>query len=226
MWDDAVYNLSPRWLEESGLPEQLNREIGPGAWSVFKKLTEAEVEQNLLPDWFLVSRDNLAEWTGLAPEALEKVLDELVARGYLEKRAVAARRETLRLRLPKRLPTPRDKKEIAERLKARGWHLANRHWRYLEPACLRKAERKVLHLYEQLFGAQINDRIASDLVALAATFEYPEIEQAFQEAKKSGARTLKWILGYLRRGAEDERVSKAGRRASRKKSARRASSNR
>ena len=221
MRDDAVYTYSPRWLEESGLPEALNRDLAPGAWSLFKKLTEAEVEQNLLPDWFTVAQEELAEWTGLEPAAVEAILEQLVAAGYLNRRKVTAREAMYRLRFARALPVPRPKEEIAARLKARGWGAARRRWRYLGPPRLRKAERKVLDLYEQLFGARMNDRIAADLVEMAQAFDYPAIEEAFREAKKKGTRTLGWILCRLYQGEDDERIPKTRRRAAKAKPARR-----
>jgi len=221
MRDDAVYTYSPRWVEESGLPEQLNREIGPGAWPVFKKLTEAEIEQNLLPDWFTVSRDDLAEWTGLDATHVESIVERLETSGFLSRRKATARSEMLRLRFARSLPVPRAKDEIAARLKAQGWRVARRHWRYLEPPRFRKAERKVIHLYEQLFGARMNDRIAADLVEIARDFDYPAIEEAFQEAKKNGVKTLGWIIARLYRGEDDERIPKTRRRTARPKPSRR-----
>ena len=211
MRDDAVYTYCPRWLEESGLPQLLRREIGPGAWAVFKKLTEVEVEQNLLPDWFSVSAEALAEWTGVEPRELEAIIERFVAEGYLNRRKVTAREGVFRLRFARSLPVPRSREEIVARLKERGWGAARRRWRYLEPPRLRKAERKVLDLYEQLFGARMNDRIAADLVEMAHTFDYPAIEEAFQEAKKKRARTLGWILCRLYRGEDDERIPKTRR---------------
>jgi len=221
MRDDAVYTYCPRWLEESGLPQLLRREIGPGAWPVFKKLSEIEVEQNLLPDWFSVSADELSEWTGVEPGELEAIIERLVAGGYLNRRQVTAREGMYRLRFARSLPVPRTREDIAARLKERGWSAAKRRWRYLEPPRLRKAERKVLDLYEQLFGARMNDRIAADLVEIAQMFDYPVIEEAFQEAKKKRARTLGWILCRLYRGEDDERIPKTRRRAAKAKHPRR-----
>lgn len=226
MRDDAVYNLSPRWLEESGLPGWLNQNIDPAAWSVFKKLTEVEVEQNLLPDWFLVSAEDLADWTGLEEQRVMDIIQALVDHNYLNKRRVTARSGSLRLRFARNIEVPRCREEIIRRLEAHGWVTNRRYWRYEEPLRLRETEQKVFNLYEQLFGAKMNDRIAAELQEMARSVEYAYIEEVFQEAKKAGIGSLKWIAARLYREEKDERVSKDRRRPRRQKNPRRVASRR
>lgn len=222
MRDDALYTFFPRWLEESGLPELLNREAGPEAWAVFRKLAEVEVEQNLLPEAFTLSRDDLARWTGLSGEQTEKVLERIEELGLIRRKRATSRPDTLRLKFPRALPVPLNQEEIAGRLAERGWQIDPAHWRYLAPPRLKKEERKVIHLYHQLFGARMNDRIAADLVAIARAFQYAEVEKIFQEAKNAKIRSFSWILNRLYQGVGDEGVPKTRRRTQRKKSAQRA----
>lgn len=222
MRDDAVYLYCPRWLEESGLPEVLNRQIAPGAWSVFKRLAEADVEANLLPDWFSIVPADLAAWTGIEMSEVESILQGLEAGGYINRKAVVAGAESCRIRIAPTLPLPLSQEEIQKRLKEHGWRLERLHWRYLEPPRLRKPEKKVLHLYQQYFGmTRMNDRIAADLVEMARTFDYNEIKEAFEEARQREIKTLNWIVCRLYRGMEDdEQIPKSRRGDGRKKSAR------
>jgi hypothetical protein len=226
MHDDAVYIYCPRWLEESGLPAELNNKFGPGAWPVFKKLAELEAEQNLLPDWFSTHLEELSDWTGVSRDEANRLIDELSKTGYFQRRKVSGRTDEVRLKFPRSLPVPRKKEEIDERLKARGFRTARMHWRHLSPPRLRDEERKVLYLYEQLFGLQMNDRIAAMLVEIARTFEYSDIEEAFAEAKKKGAKTLKWIQCRLFEGVKNEELPETGRRRRSQKGSRRPSDHR
>ena len=91
MHSDALYSYSPRWLDESGLPAELNRNIGPGAWEVFRRLTELDVVENLFPDWFSVQLDSLAERSGLALDAVEEHMRQLSKQGYILLREGAGR---------------------------------------------------------------------------------------------------------------------------------------
>ncbi|MFZ2959901.1 MAG: helix-turn-helix domain-containing protein [Candidatus Ozemobacteraceae bacterium] len=68
----------PKWVEYSGLPAQLNREIGPEAWSVFKKLVELDFEKGEREDRkILLDISDLAERVGYSIETVERIISAL-----------------------------------------------------------------------------------------------------------------------------------------------------
>jgi len=69
---------SPKWLEYSGLPKQLNDEIGPEAWPLLKKLVEIDFEKEDEEDRRIrLDADDLAERTGYPVGVVEKILARL-----------------------------------------------------------------------------------------------------------------------------------------------------
>jgi len=74
----------PKWVEYSGLPAQLNREVGPEAWSVFKKLVELDFEKGERDDRkILLDMSDLAERVGYSIETVERIISALRERKFL-----------------------------------------------------------------------------------------------------------------------------------------------
>lgn len=75
---------SPKWLEYSGLPRQLNDEIGPEAWPVFKKLIEIDFEKGDEEARHIsLDLDELSDRVGYDVETVEAVLQALAQRRQL-----------------------------------------------------------------------------------------------------------------------------------------------
>lgn len=75
---------SPKWLEYSGLPRQLNDEIGPQAWPVFKKLIEMDFEKGDEEDRRIAfDPADLSERVGYDRATVDRVLEALERRGHL-----------------------------------------------------------------------------------------------------------------------------------------------
>jgi len=75
---------SPKWIEYSGLPKQLNDEIGPHAWPLLKKLIEIDFEkgddeERRIP----LDTDDLAERTGYSQKIIEETLKNLAGHRLL-----------------------------------------------------------------------------------------------------------------------------------------------
>ncbi|MBF0499294.1 MAG: helix-turn-helix domain-containing protein [Candidatus Riflebacteria bacterium] len=68
----------PKWVEYSGLPAHLNREIGPEAWSVFKKIVELDFEKGEREDRkIFLDEADLPERIGYSVETVERIIAAL-----------------------------------------------------------------------------------------------------------------------------------------------------
>ncbi len=75
---------SPKWLEYSGLPQQLNDEIGPEAWPLLKKLVEIDFEKEDEEDRRIpLDTEDLSERTGYPGRVVEETLERLADRHLL-----------------------------------------------------------------------------------------------------------------------------------------------
>ncbi len=75
---------SPKWLEYSGLPKQLNDEIGPEAWPLLKKLVEIDFEKEDEEDRRIpLDTEDLSERTGYPIGTVEETLEHLADRHLL-----------------------------------------------------------------------------------------------------------------------------------------------
>jgi len=75
---------SPKWLEYSGLPKQLNDDIGPEAWPILKKLIEIDFEKGDEEERHIhLDVNDLAERTGYSPKIVEEMLKNLAAHKLL-----------------------------------------------------------------------------------------------------------------------------------------------
>lgn len=200
---DALYAASPRWLDYSGLPETLEREAGPGAWHVFRRLAEHDCARNLFPDWFVVEPDQLAETTGLTPQAVRSCLERLAEGGWILLGG-SARTEAVETRIVSPLPVARAAEEIRARMKARGFSVKGISFRYLEDQDEKSNWQRVLDLYHNVFGTRMNSRIAEDLRHLAESFEPALLTEAFAAAKAEEKKSLAWIMARLYRGSGDK----------------------
>ncbi len=200
---DALYACSPRWLDFSGLPEQLEREAGAGAWEVFRRLTEAETARNLFPDWFVVEAATLAEITGQSPEAIDERLRALAEGGWMLLDA-ADSSPSRQVKIVSPLPIRLTAEEIRARMAALGFSVKGISLRYLEDEARKSDWQRVLDLYHNVFGTRMNSRIAEDLRHLAEHFEPGLLTEAFGAAKAEEKKSLAWIMARLYRGGDHE----------------------
>ncbi|HNT33959.1 MAG TPA: hypothetical protein PKH07_03065 [bacterium] len=201
MRDDLLYTCSPRWLEESGLPEEIVERVGEAGWSVLKKLFELETEQNFFPDWFLVSREDLHRWTGALSDRIDEVIKCLEQEGYLERKEGVTPGGLEHFRFLEPLLTEEEAERTRERLKARGYtgvtHLT---LRYVDAMPAKDKFRTVRQLYEQVFGLRMNTRIADDLREITERFDLALILSAFEEMRRKPNKSLAGLITALYRG--------------------------
>jgi len=201
MRDDLLYIYSPRWLDESGLPEETVRLVGEGGWSILKKLVELETEQNFFPDWFLVSRQDLARWTGLLPGRIDEIIECLEERGYLERQEGVSPGGLERFRFLQPLLNDDEAKEIRARLKARGYSgVKTLTLRYVDCMPAKEKFKTVRQLYEQVFGLRMNSRIADDLREITERFDLALIINGFEEMCRKPNKSLATLITALYRG--------------------------
>lgn len=201
MRDDLLFTYSPRWLEESAIPNELSEKVGEAGWPVLKKLTELETEQNFFPDWFHASREEVARWTGLSRERVDEALTCLKQEGFIETREGVSRGGLERFRFLEPLLTVEEAKEVREKLKARGFTgTKTLTLRYVEPMPSKSKFKTVRMLYEQVFGLRMNTRIADDLREITERFELPTVVQAFEGMRHKPTKSLGAIITALYRG--------------------------
>jgi len=189
----------PRWIEESGLPEQLSQEAGPEAWNVFRTLLQIESESNLIPGWASVAPEDLARWTGLGRDRVLATLDRLRRHGLIDLRDAA---HVLSFRIRDPLPVPAAEPEIRERLARRVSAPPGMYLRYLTPLDGENRVQRVVHLYQCCFGVSFSPRIAEDLERIAIAYDMGTIVEVFEEAYRRGTKGLSWIKRRLAAGSE------------------------
>lgn len=204
MRNDALYVYSPRWLEESGLPEMLLEKAGPAGWAVLKKLIEIDSERNIFPGYVSVRMDELGRWTGVGEEAARGAIEALIELGLIRWRALPDSAGADEYALQNPLEVPLDDDVIRERLKARGWSVRPLRFRYGGGAELEDAFKYVQNLYHEVFGARMNSGIASDLREIAENFEKYRIREVFEQAKRERVKSLTWVLTRLYRGERQD----------------------
>lgn len=202
---DPQYLLFPKWLEESGLPERLEQELGSGAWTLFKRLVEADVEHNAWPDWFAASPGGLARWTGLPLARTRELIGALVEGGYLKKRVLHVAQDEYRLAVAMPLPGVDRPEAIAARLQARGQDPARALWRYHQAEQREDAFARVQTWYHETFGLALNPAVVQDLAELAQRYAPGLLREAFQAAGLAGAKSLRWVFEYLSKQEGKER---------------------
>lgn len=197
----TLYHSYPRWVEESGLPEQFNQVLGYGGWSLYKKFLELELEQNLLPDWFRVETGDLVRWTGIPNEELARMTQFFLDNEYLLTRGCVLPDEGLNwFKFPFPIPSALSEEEIRSRMKEKGYSPGEFLLRHLTPRDSANPVQQVVDIYQRCFGTRMNSRILSDLQEIAERFPLPMIRETFEAAEKAGTHSLNWILTRLYRG--------------------------
>ena len=207
---DERYLRFPRWLEASGLPQRISEKIGPEGWTLFRRLVEQDLAENLFPDWVDLRVPDFSIASGIPEERLEEIFLALGEEGLLRIRDLADSGHYYQYRLVRPLLVPKSPEEIVETLEA--WGLPNRPelWRYWEKDEEEGATKyeKILRLYEQTCGLKMSGRVVEDLVELAERHPFEHLEEAFDAARKEEITALGWIRKYLKRLAKHERVQK------------------
>ena len=205
---DERYLRFPRWLEASGLPEMINREIDPQGWLVFRRLVEEDMAQNLFPDWVDYSSLDWPSFCGISTQCGDRVFHQLGEKGLIDIRDIGESGEFHQYRIAASLPVPKSPNEMIEALEGLNLPTEPQLWRYWEETKGETKYQKILRLYEKTCGLKISSRIIEDLVELAEQYPMRHLEKGFAAAREEGVTALGWIRKYLKRVRKDERVQK------------------
>lgn len=211
MRNDVLYAYLPRWIVESPIPQILEQQVGPGAWNVYRALVEEETARNVLPDRVSVDVADLVVHTGLEAERVRTLIDRLRAAGFIEAQPAAGDDGyTVTISAPP--PVAIDREALVARLRERQYAVRGVVFRYLDESAIRSTWREALDLYHAVFGAKINAAITDDLRALADVFDRYALREAFQEARRQGAKSLAWVATWLHRRADRDYIPHVARR--------------
>lgn len=192
---DPLWIQFPRWIEESGLPEQLCREYGCEGWAVFRKLVEIDCERNMTPDWFAFSLSDVARWAGLSIAKVEPALYHLEQGEWIDRRNIGLEIEEAVIISPLEVPLPEE--EIRKRLtgsKAKGGRFL---FRYQENIREMEKVEKVIYLYQMLFGPKFTAKVVQDLEEIANLHDMGVIHSIFSEAFQRKIKSFSWIKSHL-----------------------------
>lgn len=81
---EYLFDIIPRWIKHSGLPEYLNQKHGGQAWNILSCLISLDCRFNPDdPDWFSQSYREIAKLTGTSEQIVRRVINKLEKAGYL-----------------------------------------------------------------------------------------------------------------------------------------------
>lgn len=191
---DPLWIRFPRWLEHSGLPGAVNEAAGPAAWAVFRKLVEWDCERNLTPHWFICSHPGLARAAGVDESEARAIVERLREGGWIETGPLDEITVSCRIQTP--LPVPVREADIRLALENEGYG-GRFVMRYMDDLTALGRTEQVVYLYQMVFGARFNPRIAEDLEEIANTCDIALIHEAFDEARQKKGKSMGWIRSRI-----------------------------
>lgn len=196
------------WLELSGLPRELNDNVKPAAWSVFRVIVDLDFRRNRRPGPVEASLDEVGARSGLAWERAAKVLEALSRKRYLAA-FIPDNPEELglyQIRTPIRTPISADRVAV---LSADPRLRDASVFRYLDaPDHDAESEvkvQKVLDLYLNTLSQKLNSFIVEEAEMMARRFEYEDIRRIMERAARNEIRALGWVMKELIREGRKKR---------------------
>jgi len=200
---------SPAWLELSGLPEWLNTKVRQGAWSVFKKLVEADCEVNFRPAPFEMTVTELGRRTGMKVETVRRILTGLRRKRLISCFVPDHPDENLLCRIATPLPLPEPRDAVLARLPRA---MQREELRYLDEVALSDESeellREIVDGYLDNVSQKMNPMILDELRLLAVRFARERIRKVFARARQIGMDSLHWVMRELVR--EESHGKKSG----------------
>lgn len=192
----------PRWIEFSGLPQQLVDQFGLDAWVVFKKLIELDCLANPQPDLFRESVARIAQMTGITSDRVRQLLESLRNLQYIECYLPENDLEPvyLKIRVPISTPISPGKIPYADGGTFEAPESVSLRYDHVpEPVKLEDGTKfsQIMHWYFDLCGMKMNDIILADLKELESNFDISKIKSAFEKAKQNNVRSLNYIFKQL-----------------------------
>jgi len=195
-------NQSPRWIDFSGLPEELNTKASPHGWATFKRLLELDCLQNPeSPDIIREPVDKLAQSLGLPSVLIRQILESLIDLALVKAYLPTQDMEEALFQIRTPLPTPISWKDIPIDDGGQLGADSPLRLRYTQVADENMEEtpkiRQILHWYTELCGLKLNTQITEDLMEIEKQFELEEIRNAFETAKRNKRRSLRSVFKIL-----------------------------
>ncbi|MCX7016963.1 MAG: hypothetical protein NTW86_31120 [Candidatus Sumerlaeota bacterium] len=206
---DEPLAISPLWLEFSGLPEWLNAEARAGAWAVFKKIVELDCQQNAIPDIVEAAPAELAQWTGLKAETVQKILVKLRRKHLIACSLGDHEEETALIQIQIPLKTPRPAAEVCKE-SGKAFFRPGMRLRYAypidEPPGDEVRLQQVVDLYFNNISMRINSFLLDELRLIARRFDLESIRRVFGRAGLNDKPELRWAVKELLKEAKDKRT--------------------
>ncbi|MCD6386062.1 hypothetical protein J7M23_09845 [Candidatus Sumerlaeota bacterium] len=191
----------PMWLEYSGLPAMLTKEVRTGAWSVFKKLVEIDCLHNAEPDTFEVSVAELSELVGLKPATVKNILIKLRRKKLIVCFLPEEYEEEGLFKINVPLPTPLSAKRV-KRKYARLFPPGRDFFRYADKHITETDGddpelQELIDIYLNTIGLKINIFIIDELRLIKERFDIRVVKEVFAQARERKIKTLRWIVRKL-----------------------------
>ncbi len=209
----------PLWLEYSGLPAVLNKEVHKAGWSVFKKLVELDCQHNFTPDVFEASVAEISRAVGLEPEVVERILVKLRRKKYIVCYLPESHTEAGLFKINSPLPTPLSPKKV--KLKYPDIFPPGRDFfRYADKHVIETEGddprlQELIDIYLNTIGLKINVFVIEELRLLKERFDFNKIKTIFAQARERRIKSLRWIIRRLLAESEKANVSKKEKRRTR-----------
>lgn len=199
---NCLMNQSPRWVDYSGLPDLLNREVHAFGWACLKRVMELDGAANPEPDVIQEPIERMSLALGIPADSVREALEALTEKGYIEAFLPETDLEPAFIKIVIPLPVPISPLEIPPEdggLKGLSQPI---RLRYFDPVEEEESGddskfQQILHLYFELCGLKLNSLVVDDLKEIEKHFEMDKIKDAFQKAKRNNARSLKPVFRIL-----------------------------
>ena len=200
---DPLWTVFPRWIEVSGLPEEVTQKHGSEGWLLLRKLIEMDCERNLTSGEVPYYNENIAHLTGVSESKIEALLSALDQNGWIEWNRLDSKSGNCHIVTPLRVP--KSEAEIRSALHTGGITSSNYILRYFHDLSLLNTMEKIVYLYQMIFGLRFTPKIVEELEEISNTYDIAVIYDVFSEAHRSKAKSLAWIRSRLqKRCAGDE----------------------
>ena len=196
----------PVWIEYSGLPEKLAKEISPFAYFLLKKIVELDLFQNQYPDIVNTSISELSLMLGIEEKVIKDLLQKLQEKNYINIYKEGSDSVYIVVNIPLNTPiSPEDlpiSKGGTEGEKRTLYYYNNEVIDFdsneLDDDRYKNIKyEQILNLYMQIISSNINPSIMQKLKYISENFPYDKIKDCFIRARKNNVRSLQWLMKEL-----------------------------
>ncbi len=210
---------SPMWVEYSGLPEELNKQIRNGAWSVFKKLMELDCQSNNDPDTFEVSVEDLGRMVGMDTATVRRILVRLRQKKYIVCFIPENVEEVGLFKINVPLSTPLSPRQVKRKF-SHCFPPGKDFFRYADKHIIETEGddprlQELIDIYLNTIGLKINVFVIDELCLIKERFDWESVKEAFAQARERKIKKIRWVVNTLlredTRGDDRKKKKKEGR---------------